>query len=115
VLIDARRGLEDDDRELIDFVLRGRRPGLREVVPVVVATKADKLPRSSAKAELARLASASGVAVTPFSAVSGEGRTDLWLRIRKAALGSTGQGFSGQGSTGDPGTDGASAPATAGA
>jgi GTP-binding protein len=115
VLIDARRGLEDDDRELIDFVLRGRRPGLREVVPVVVATKADKLPRSSAKAELAKLAKASGVAVTPFSAVTSEGRTDLWLRIRKAALGSSGVGSSGQGSSGDPGADGASAPATAGA
>ncbi len=91
VLIDARRGLEDDDRELIDFVLRGRRPGLREVVPVVVATKSDKLPRSSAKSELERLYKASGVHVTAFSAVTGEGRTDLWLRIRKAALGTGGE------------------------
>lgn len=87
VLVDARRGLEDDDRELIDFVRRGRAGGLRPVEPIVVATKADKLPRSSAKNELSKLAAASGVKVTPFSSVSGDGRTDLWLRIRKGALG----------------------------
>jgi len=88
VLIDARRGLQDDDLELIDFVRRGRGNGLREVEPVVVATKADKLPKSSARSELAKLAAASGVRVTPFSAVTGDGRTELWLRLRKAALGS---------------------------
>jgi GTP-binding protein len=88
VLVDARRGLEDDDLELIDFVRRGRTAGLREVVPVVVATKADKLPRSSARSELAKLEAACGVRVTPFSAVTGDGRAELWVRVRKAALGS---------------------------
>lgn len=89
LLVDARRGLEDDDRELLDFVRRGRRGGLRVVEPAVVATKADKLPRSSAKAMLAKLQQAAGVRVTPFSATTGEGRAALWGRIRRAALGLT--------------------------
>ncbi len=92
LLVDARRGLEDDDRELLDFVRRGRRGGLRVVEPAVIATKADKLPKSSAKAMLAKLQQAAGVRVTPFSATTGDGRAVLWARIRRAALGLTGAG-----------------------
>jgi GTP-binding protein len=87
LLIDARRGLEDDDRELLDFVKRGRAKGMRQVEPLVVATKADKLPRSSSRSELAKLERASGVKIVPFSAVTGDGRAELWSRIRRAALG----------------------------
>lgn len=87
LLVDARRGLEDDDRELLDFVRRGRAGGLRAVEAAVVATKADKLPRSSARATLAKLEQAAGVRVTAFSSVTGDGRAALWARIRRAALG----------------------------
>jgi len=87
LLVDARRGLEEDDRELLDFVKRGRDPGLRKIEAAVVATKADKLPNSSAKATLAKLQQAAGVHVTPFSSTTGEGRVALWARIRRAALG----------------------------
>src|SRR5687767_5380631 len=38
ILADARRGLEDDDRELIEFVTHVRR------TPILVATKLDKMP-----------------------------------------------------------------------
>ncbi len=87
LLVDARRGLEEDDRELLDFVKRGRGRGLRVVEPAVVATKADKLPNSAAKAILAKLQQAAGVRVTPFSSTTGDGRAPLWARIRRAALG----------------------------
>jgi GTP-binding protein len=89
LIVDVRRGLEPDDRELLEFVRatdasRSRPP----VATILVATKTDKLGASAKKPTLDRLARAAGVPTIGFSAVSGEGRDELWRRIRAAlALG----------------------------
>ncbi len=87
LIVDARRGLEDDDRELLGFIDAARPPSRRPVEVVLVATKIDKLPRSGQKTAVARLADAAGRRVLGFSAVSGEGRDALWRALRRAALG----------------------------
>jgi GTP-binding protein len=90
VLTDVRRGLEDDDLELLDFIRQTRgpdvaTPSLAEVTPIVVATKLDKLPVSQQKPALMAFKKASGVAALGFSAVTNEGRGELWDRLRRAA------------------------------
>jgi GTP-binding protein len=90
VIVDVRRGIEEDDAQLIDFLGAARAPG--EGIPsvIVVATKMDKLPRAKRKPALAALRARSpGVAsIVAFSAVSGpereEGREELWRRILRA-------------------------------
>ena len=87
LLVDVRRGLEDDDVQLVDFMRAPR--DVDEAKPIdviVVATKVDKLTLSARKPALELVKSRSGVAALGFSAVSGEGRDALWARIRHAAL-----------------------------
>jgi GTP-binding protein len=90
VLTDIRRGLEEDDEELLEFIRATRgaaaaTPSLPEVVSIVVATKMDKLPVNQRKPALADYKKATGVTPVGFSAVSGDGREALWERIRRAA------------------------------
>jgi GTP-binding protein len=85
VVTDARRGFEEDDLELIEFARTARRADLQPLVVIPVATKIDRLPKSSAHAAVRKLDRATGGAVLPFSSVTGEGRRELWLAIRRAA------------------------------
>jgi GTP-binding protein len=90
LIADVRRGLEDDDLQLLDFLAATRgaeaaTPSLPAVVRVVVATKLDKVPLSKRKPLLQKFRHDSGVAAVGFSAVNGDGRDDLWARIRGAA------------------------------
>jgi GTP-binding protein len=87
LLVDVRRGLEDDDRQLIDF-MRAPRP-ISEHKPVeviVVATKLDKLALSARKPALEALKRVGGVKPLGFSSETGEGREELWRRLRAAVL-----------------------------
>jgi GTP-binding protein len=89
VLTDIRRGVEPDDLELIEFIreTRGAQMAsatLPEVLPIVVATKLDKLSVSQRKPALMAFKKASGVTPVGFSAVTGDGRDDLWARIRRS-------------------------------
>jgi GTP-binding protein len=74
LIVDARRGFEDDDRQLLDFVAR------RTLDVIVVATKTDKLGAARRKPAVAAV----GRAAIGFSAVTGEGTDLLWRRIRRA-------------------------------
>jgi GTP-binding protein EngB required for normal cell division len=88
LLVDIRRGFEEDDGQLAEFVATCReRQG--EVALIVAATKLDKIALSKRKPALAALSRAvKGTVGQPvgFSAVTGEGRDALWSRLR-AALG----------------------------
>lgn len=83
VLVDLRRGLEDDDMLLLDYLRAQRLPA------VVVATKADKLAlgqrRERARALAATLGDATPLVVC--SAWSGEGVTALWSTLLRLADG----------------------------
>jgi GTP-binding protein len=87
MVVDVRRGIEDDDRELTTFIGRSKNDSRRPVQIVVAATKLDKIPRSSRKMAVAQIAKASGAPVVGFSSETGEGRDDLWRALRRLASG----------------------------
>jgi GTP-binding protein len=84
LLVDARRGLEEDDLALLEFVEKRKGAGLTELQTVVVATKIDKLPRSKAVTHLEQLRKQSRRPVLPFSTVTKIGYEDLWRAVRRA-------------------------------
>jgi GTP-binding protein len=82
VLVDARRGLEQEEQDLIDFL--AARPSLSVIV---CATKVDKVPRSTQKSVLSRLAQPTEGArleVVATSAATGAGRDALWSKLLEA-------------------------------
>jgi GTP-binding protein len=86
LIVDVRRGLEDDDRQLLDFLKEPRPIDPPTPVPVVlVATKIDKLGRAARKPALDAVRRACGCSVIGFSATTGEGREELWPRLRALA------------------------------
>ncbi|APR83514.1 GTP-binding protein EngB [Minicystis rosea] len=87
LIVDARRGLEEDDQQLIDFIDAAELPSRRPVQVILVATKLDKLPRSAHKPTLERLRSLTKRKVFGFSAETGEGREELLRALRRAAFG----------------------------
>lgn len=79
VIADARRGLQDEDRELLEFLDHiGRRA-------LVVATKLDKLPKNERKLAVQRIGQEAGVRALPFSAVDGTGVDALWRAVLRSA------------------------------
>src|SRR5262249_49803177 len=89
ILVDVRRGLEDDDRDLVELIETAEAPSRRPVRVVLVATKLDKVPKSSRKVALRRIEEACGRKVLGFSSVTAEGRDDVWRALRAAAFGSS--------------------------
>jgi GTP-binding protein len=92
LLVDARRGVEDDDRELLEFLRAPRQ--VEAPVPVetiVVATKIDKVRLADRKLLLEALRRASGIRAIGFSAETKDGRDELWSRLRAAALATGGE------------------------
>src|SRR5262245_55686046 len=85
VVIDARRGGEVEERDLLEWLAALGRPAR------VVATKIDQIPRTRRAAVVANLRRELGLVVTPigFSAREGLGRDALWQTIRAAAQGSS--------------------------
>jgi GTP-binding protein len=84
LLVDARRGIEDEERELLEFVASAK--AARPPIPVLlVATKVDKIPATERKPIVAK-AGQKGLPPMGFSAVTGEGTERIWSRIRQAVL-----------------------------
>jgi GTP-binding protein len=84
VLVDARRGVEADDLDLLKLLRGPARVTRRPLGLIVVATKLDKLPRSQAQAELVALSRAAAIPVLGYSAKTHAGRSELWRAIRKS-------------------------------
>jgi GTP-binding protein len=78
IIVDARRGLGADDLALVEFIASCGKPA------VVVANKIDKL-RQGERVRAVRELGASGLEVLVFSAVTGEGRRELWARLAELA------------------------------
>ena len=74
LIVDVRRGLEDEEHQLLGYLAALAVPVL------VIATKLDKLNRSAQARALAALATGS-MPVVPFSAVTGEGVAAVWKAI----------------------------------
>ncbi len=79
VIVDARRGLEADDVQLVDYLKHVNRRA------ILVATKVDKVPKSKAKLAIKAVSEQAGQRVLPFSASTGEGRDALWRTLLRAA------------------------------
>ena len=73
VLIDARRGLEGDDAQLLDYLAHV------ELAHALVVTKTDKLAHAAARRAVAAVAAS--VPVVPFSARTGAGRDAVWALV----------------------------------
>ncbi|HLY38481.1 MAG TPA: ribosome biogenesis GTP-binding protein YihA/YsxC [Candidatus Binatia bacterium] len=73
LVVDARRGLEREEEELLAYLAALPRPA------TIVATKLDKLARNAARTALAAIAGP--VPVIGFSARTGEGRDRLWRAV----------------------------------
>jgi GTP-binding protein len=79
LIVDVRRGLQDEDRQLLEFLQAIDRRA------IVVATKLDKLASSKVDPTLRALGKDAGLRVLPFSAVSRVGRDELWRVLVEAA------------------------------
>jgi GTP-binding protein len=79
LIVDVRRGFEDDDLQLAEFLMTCRGGG--ELPSVLVATKTDKLSVSKRKPALAALEQRIGERVVGFSGATGDGRDVLWKRL----------------------------------
>jgi GTP-binding protein len=87
LLVDVRRGVEEEERQLVEFLQEPRTASDRRPLDVLlVATKIDKVGVAARKLVLEKLRKASGYPAIGFSAVSGEGFDALWKRIRAAVL-----------------------------
>jgi GTP-binding protein len=87
VLVDVRRGVEEEERELVEFLAEAREARGPALDVVLVATKIDKLGAAGRKPALEAVrASAGGNKPIAFSSVTGDGREDLWARLRHALL-----------------------------
>jgi GTP-binding protein len=74
LIVDVRRGLEEEEHQLLDFLATIAVPTL------VLATKIDKLKRGEQTKALRAIA-ASSLPVVPFSAVTGDGVAAVWKTI----------------------------------
>ena len=86
LIIDVRRGLSEDDVQLLDFLVTCDLPAL------LIATKLDKLPRSKIEPALRALQQQARTKVLGFSAETGYGREPLL----RALLDHTGLAASGE-------------------
>jgi GTP-binding protein len=93
VLVDVRRGVEEEERQLVEFLREPRQVsggGKDGLTVVLVATKIDKVTASARKPALEKVRRAAGPVgkaagkAIGFSAVTGVGRDELWGRIRAA-------------------------------
>ena len=85
VLVDVRRGIEPDDRDLLQLIGSPPRVSRRPVATLLVATKMDKLALSARKPALARLARDAGAPVAGFTATDHASHAALWHEVRRAA------------------------------
>ncbi len=88
LLVDVRRGVEEDDQQLLDFLRQPRQVSeAKPVEAILVATKIDKLSASARKPALEALKKKGGIRPIGFSVETGDGREELWGRLRYAVLG----------------------------
>lgn len=82
LILDARRGLSPDDSILLDWL------DYHEIPALIVLTKADKLSqfeRARQKRGLAAVPLLEGRPLLFFSAITGEGKDEMWNWIQKSA------------------------------
>jgi GTP-binding protein len=84
-LVDIRRGVEQEERDLLELLATPALTSRRPVTPLLVATKMDKLAVSARKPALARIAKQFDAKVIGFSADDPASHTALWREVRRVA------------------------------
>jgi GTP-binding protein len=84
VLVDARRGLEADDRDLLEMIQTSKRRDRPTPKTLVVATKLDRVSASARKPTLARLAEP-GLTIVGTAESDPKSIDELWRRVRALA------------------------------
>jgi GTP-binding protein len=84
LVVDARRGVEGSDLDLLRLAAEPPRVERRPLQTIIVATKLDKLPSSERKTALVGIERSIGRRVLGVSARTGEGRDELWELVRRA-------------------------------
>lgn len=77
LLVDARRGVQAEERELLDYLAHLKKQAL------IVATKVDRVPASKRFNTVTALAKSAGVRAYPYSSHTGAGRKELWQALCK--------------------------------
>lgn len=85
VLVDIRRGLEPDDRELLKLIASPARTSRRKLGTLLVATKLDKLPKSARKPALEKLSKEAGTRIHGFSLTEPDTHESLYRAVRSVA------------------------------
>jgi GTP-binding protein len=85
VLVDLRRGVEEDDQGLLDLIRSPASVSRREVGTLLVATKADKISGAARKPALAKLSALAGRRVVGFAESDRATHAELWREVRKLA------------------------------
>ena len=91
LILDSRRGLSPDDSTLLDWL------EYHEIPALIVLTKADKLSqfeRARQKKGLAAVPLLEGRPLLFFSALTGEGKDEVWSLIQKSTSGDADRGDS---------------------
>jgi GTP-binding protein len=88
ILVDVRRGVEEEEQQLVDFLRRPRAVSGKPLELILVATKIDKIGVAARKPALEKVHRGAGTRPIGFSALggAGEGREELWARIRASVL-----------------------------
>ena len=87
VIVDVRRGVEDEERQLVEFLRVPRQVSSpRPLEVLLVATKTDKIGAAARRLALEEVSKRAGTRAIGFSAVTGDGTGELWDRLRHAAL-----------------------------
>jgi len=82
LLVDVRRGLEPDDRDLLELVHSKPRVSRREMQTLLVATKLDKLTKAAQKPALERLSKDAGRRVLGFAASDPKTHEAVYRAVR---------------------------------
>jgi GTP-binding protein len=85
VLVDVRRGLEDEERDLLELLDSPAHVSRPPLSVLLVATKLDKLTVAQQKPALKKIAEQSKRPVVGFGASDRKTRDDVWKRVRKIA------------------------------
>ncbi len=82
VLVDIRRGPEEEEQQLVEWV-RDARTIEPDLELLGVATKLDKIAKSQAAAQVRDISNVLGLPTIGFSAQTGQGREELWRALKR--------------------------------
>jgi GTP-binding protein len=85
LLVDVRRGLEEDDENLLKMIASPARTSRRKLETLLVATKMDRLNAAARKPALEKIANSTSQRVVGFAESDRKTHDALWRAVRRIA------------------------------